>query len=77
MQWKQGQTHFYHEGSSFPTWVGWDGWCKAKGSSAAGQAVPFAVAMLHVLSATARGKLGNVGQAWITNTGTYGFLADL
>lgn len=77
MQWKWGQTHFCHEGNPFPTWVGWDGLYKAKGSSAAGQAVAFAAAMLRVSSATARGKVGNVGQAWIINTGTYGFLADL
>lgn len=77
IQWKQGQTHFCHEGSSFPTWVGWAGLCKAKGSSAAGQTVAFAAAMLRVSSTTARGKVGNVGQEWITSTGTYGFLTDL
>lgn len=41
------------------------------------QWVAFAAAMPCMSSATARGKLGNVGQAWITNTGTDGFLADL
>lgn len=51
--------------------------CKAKGSSAAGRAVAFAAAMPRVSSATMRGKAGNVGQAWITNTGTCGFLALL